>query len=182
MIAWLKGNVLRKGGNWLIVDVNGLGYRVFAAPGIILSSKLGEAITLWTHEQQREDGREFFGFATPDELEFFWKLITVSGVGPKTGLTIVGASNLNAVKKWIDEGNIAALSEIHGVGKKTAQKIVLELKGKLADPGSGSDEACDALVGLGYSRDEARAAVDGIEGATVEERVKAALKRLGRRG
>ncbi len=181
MIAWLKGKVLRKGENWLIVDVAGLGYRVFAAPGVALAAKLGDEIALWTHEQQRDDGREFYGFATADELEFFWKLITVSGVGPKMGLTIVGASNLNAVKKWIDQGNIAALSEIHGVGKKTAQKIVLELKGKLAEADAGGDEAADALVGLGYSREEARSAVMGIEGATVEERVKAALKRLGRR-
>jgi Holliday junction DNA helicase RuvA len=181
MISWINGSVIRKGENWLIIDVAGLGYRVFASPSIVLSAKLGEPLALWTHEQQRDDGREFYGFATPDELEFFWKLITVSGVGPKMGLTIVGASNLNAVKKWIDQGNIAALSEIHGVGKKTAQKIVLELKGKLADVDSGGDEAADALVGLGYSRDEARSAVSGIEGATVEERVKAALKRLGRR-
>jgi len=181
MISWINGTVIRKGENWLIVDVSGLGYRVFASPSIVLSAKLGEPLALWTHEQQRDDGREFYGFATPDELEFFWKLITVSGVGPKMGLTIVGASNLNAVKKWIDQGNIAALSEIHGVGKKTAQKIVLELKGKLAEADSGGDEAADALVGLGYSRDEARSAVSGIEGATVEERVKAALKRLGRR-
>jgi Holliday junction DNA helicase RuvA len=180
MIAWLKGNVIRKGGNWVIVDVNGSGYRVFASAGIVLSAKLGEPIALWTHEQQREDGREFYGFATPDELEFFWKLITVSGVGPKMGLTIVGASNLNAVKKWIDDGNVAALSEIHGVGKKTAQKIVLELKGKLAEAVAGGDEAADALVGLGYSREEARAAVEGIEGS-VEDRVRAALKRLGKR-
>ena len=181
MISWINGTVIRKGENWLIVDVSGLGYRVFASPSIVLSAKLGEPLALWTHEQQRDDGREFYGFETPDELEFFWKLITVSGVGPKMGLTIVGASNLNAVKKWIDQGNIAALSEIHGVGKKTAQKIVLELKGKLAEADSGGDEAADALVGLGYSRDEARSAVSGIEGATVEERVKAALKRLGRR-
>jgi Holliday junction DNA helicase RuvA len=180
MISWINGSVIRKGENWLIIDVAGLGYRVFASPSIVLSAKLGEPLALWTHEQQRDDGREFYGFATPDELEFFWKLITVSGVGPKMGLTIVGASNLNAVKKWIDQGNIAALSEIHGVGKKTAQKIVLELNGKLADVDSGGDEAADALVGLGYSRDEARSAVSGIEGATVEERVKAALKRLGR--
>ncbi len=180
MIAWISGKVIRKGGNWLIVEVNGLGYRVFASAAIILSAKVGEPIALWTHEQQREDGREFYGFATADELEFFWKLITVSGVGPKMGLTIVGASNLNAVKKWIDDGNVAALSEIHGVGKKTAQKIVLELKGKLAEAGAGGDEAADALVGLGYSREEARQAVEGIEGA-VEDRVRAALKRLGKR-
>jgi holliday junction DNA helicase RuvA len=180
MIAWVNGRLIRKGGNWLIVEVAGLGYRVFASPSIILSAKVGETITLWTHEQQREDGREYYGFAAPDELEFFWKLITVSGVGPKSGLAIVGASNINAIKKWIDEGNVAALSEIHGVGKKTAQKIVLELKGKLADAEAGGDEAAEALVGLGYSREEARSAVAGIEGS-VEDRVRAALKRLGKR-
>jgi len=181
MIAWIKGTVIRKGENWLIIDVAGLGYRVFAPAVVVLAAKVGEPLALWTHEQQRDDGREFFGFATPEELEFFWKIITVSGVCPKMGLTIVGASNLNAVKKWIDDGNIAALSEIHGVGKKTAQKIVLELKGKLAEADGGGDEAADALVGLGYTREEARNAVSGIEAATVEERVKAALKRLGRR-
>lgn len=163
------------------MDVNGLGYRVFASASIVLSAKVGEPITLWTHEQQREDGREFYGFATPEELEFFWKLITVSGVGPKLGLTIVGASNINAVKKWIDEGNVSALSEVHGVGKKTAQKIVLELKGKLADSNAGGDEAADALVGLGYTREEARLAVLGIDDGTMEDRVRAALKRLGKR-
>jgi Holliday junction DNA helicase RuvA len=181
MIALISGKTVRKGGNWLIVETGGLGYKVFASASIILGAKIGEPLSLWTHEQGREDGREFFGFATPDELEFFWKLITVSGVGPKMGLTIVGASNLKSVAKWIDEGNIAALSEIHGVGKKTAQKIVLELKGKLADEGSGGDEAIDALIGLGYSREEARGALEGINGASVEERIKGALKRLGRR-
>ena len=118
MIAWINGNVIRRGGNWLIVDVHGLGYRVYASASIVLSAKLGEPLTLWTHEQQREDGCEYFGFATPEELEFFWKLITVSGVGPKMGLTIVGASNLNMVTKWIDQGNIAAdswKSQFHGV-------------------------------------------------------------------
>lgn len=180
MIAWINGKVIRKGGSWLIIEVGGLGYRVFAAAGVVLSAKVGEPLGLWTHEQQREDGREFFGFTTPDELEFFWRLITVSGVGPKMGLAIVGASNIGAVKKWIDEGNIAALSEIHGVGKKTAQKIVLELKGKLADADAGGDEAVDALAGLGYSREEARAALAGMEG-TAEEKIKAALKMLGRR-
>jgi Holliday junction DNA helicase RuvA len=180
MIAWISGNVLRKGGNWLIIESGGLGYRVFAAAAVTLSAKVGESLGLWTHEQQREDGREFYGFSTPDELEFFWKLITVSGVGPKMGLTIVGASNIAAVKKWIDDGNVAALSEIHGVGKKTAQKIVLELKGKLADPDAGGDEAVDALTSLGYSREEARAALAGIDG-TPEEKIKAALKRLGKR-
>jgi holliday junction DNA helicase RuvA len=180
MISWISGKVIRKGGSWLIVETGGLGYRVFAGPSVILSAKIGEPLSLWTHEQQREDGREFYGFATAEELELFWRLITVSGVGPKMGLAIVGASNAAAVKKWIDDGNVAALSEIHGVGKKTAQKIVLELKGKLAETEAGGDEAVDALAGLGYSREEARRALGGIEGTT-EDRVRGALKMLGRR-
>jgi len=177
----MKGAVLRKGGNWLIVNAEGLGFKVFAGPGVVLSAKVGEPVTLWTHEQQRDDGREFYGFATPEELELFWKLITVSGVGPKAGLTIVGSSNVAAVRKWVDDGNVTALSEIRGVGKKTAQKIVLELKGKLADADSGGDEATDALVGLGYTREEARAALVAVVGITAEERVKLALKNLGKR-
>lgn len=181
MIARIGGQVIRKGENWVIIDNGGLGYRVFASPSVVLSAKISEPLVLWTHEQQREDGREYYGFAVPDELEFFWKLITVSGVGPKLGLAIVGASNVSAVRKWIDEGNIAALSEIRGLGRKTAQKIVLELKGKLAETEGGSDEAADALVGLGYSRDEARTALKGVEGASAEERLKSALKRLGKR-
>jgi Holliday junction DNA helicase RuvA len=181
MIAWLKGSVLRKGENWLIVNVENLGFKVFAGPSVVLGAQIGEPITLWAHEQQRDDGREFYGFQTPDELELFWKLITVSGVGPRVGLTIVGSSNVATVRKWIDDGNVAALSDIRGVGQKTAQKIVLELKGKLAEPGVGGDEAVDALVGLGYSREEARTALAGVAGATAEERVRSALKRLGKK-
>lgn len=173
--------MIRKGDNWLIIENNGIGYRVFAGPTVVMTAKPGEILSLWTHEQQREDGREYYGFAVPEELEFFWKLITVSGVGPKMGLAIIGASNLNAVRKWIDDGNVDALSQIHGVGRKTAQKIVLELKGRLAEGGAGSDEAAEALVGLGYSKEEARAAVSGVKGETAEERVREALKRLGKR-
>jgi Holliday junction DNA helicase RuvA len=180
MISYVKGKVIRKGGNWIILENGGLGYKINLGESAALKAKVGEPAEYWTHEQVREDGREFFGFASPDDLELFWRIITVSGVGPKTGLTIVGAAKSDLVKKWIDDGDVAALSSVHGVGKKTAQKIILELKGNLTEAGSGSDEAADALVGLGYSRDEARAAVSGIEGTT-EERVKAALKRLGRR-
>lgn len=181
MIAKISGQLVRKGENWVIVESAGLGYRIFASPAIVLASKIGEPIALWTHEQQRDDGREYYGFGAPEELEFFWKLITVPGVGPKLGLAIVGASNISAVRKWIDEGNVAALSDIRGVGKKTAQKIVLELKGRLAEGEAGADEAADALVGLGYSRDEAKAALKGVEGMNAEERLKSALKRLGKR-
>jgi len=181
MISYIKGNVIRKGANWIILVNNGLGYKINLGASEALASKVGAPAEYWTHEQVREDGREFFGFSSPEELDLFWKIITVSGIGPKTALTIVGAADFNLVKKWIDEGDVAALSSAHGVGKKTAQKIILELKGKLADAEGGSDDAADALIGLGYSREEARQAVAGIEGETIEDRVKAALKRLGRR-
>ncbi len=180
MISWIKGAVLRKGDTWLIVQSDNLGFKVFVSPSICLSAKVGEGITLWAHEQIREDGRAFFGFAAPDELEFFWKLITVSGVGPKMAMNIVSSSNVTTVKKWIDDGNVAALSDIHGVGKKTAQKIILDLKGKLADADGGGDEAIDALVGLGYSREEAKRALTGVAGSS-EERIRAALKSLGKK-
>jgi Holliday junction DNA helicase RuvA len=180
MIAYLKGKIIRKGGNWVILENQNIGYKIYLGESGAFAAKVGEPAEYWTHEQIREDGREIFGFNAPEDLELFWKIITVSGVGPKTGLMIVGAAKSGIVKKWIDDGDVAALSSIHGVGKKTAQKIILELKGKLIDAGGGGDEAADALVGLGYSRDEARSAVMGIEGI-VEERVRAALKRLGRR-
>ena len=181
MISYIKGTIIRKGGNWVILENQGIGYKIYLGESAVFAAKLNEPAAYWTHEQVREDGREIFGFNTPDELELFWEIITVSGVGPKTGLMIIGAAKAEVVKKWIDNGDVAALSSIHGVGKKTAQKMILELKGKLMEAGAGSDEATDALVGLGYSRDEAREALVGIEGDSMEERVKAALKRLGRR-
>lgn len=181
MIAWIKGTVLRKGNNFLIVQSDNLGFKVFVSPAVLLKAGLSDQITLWTHEQHREDGREFYGFTTPEELEFFWKLITVSGVGPKLAMNIISFSNVAAAKKWIDEGNVAALSDVHGVGKKTAQKIVLDLKGKLADSDLQGDEAAEALVGLGYSRDEAKRALTGITAASAEERIRSALKALGKK-
>ncbi|TAK04095.1 Holliday junction branch migration protein RuvA [Patescibacteria group bacterium] len=181
MIALLKGVVAHRGNGFLIVEIAGVGYRV-TMPEAAMNGLSGE-VTLFTHEAQRDDGRELFGFRTADELELFSRLICVSGVGPKSGQKIACVAPVDEVKKRIMTQDIAFLSSVQGIGKKTAQKIVLELSGVLAEEGAevaeGAEESVDALVGLGYSRKQAADALDGLEGDT-EGKIRQALKRLSR--
>jgi Holliday junction DNA helicase RuvA len=180
MIALLRGTVAHRGTGFLIVEIGGVGYRV-TMPETAMNGLSGEVV-LFTYEAQREDGRELFGFRTAPELELFSRLISVSGVGPKSGQKIAGAGPVDEVKRRIMTQDVAFLSSVPGIGKKTAQKIVLELAGVLvegAEEAEGSEEAVEALVGLGYSRRQAVDALDGLEGST-EEKIRHGLKRLSR--
>lgn len=180
MIALLRGNVAHRGTGFLVIEIGGIGYRV-TMPETAMDGLSGEVV-LFTHEAQREDGRELFGFRAADELELFGRLISVSGVGPKSGQRIVCAAPVGEVVRKIAAADVAFLSSVQGIGKKTAQKIVLELAGVLSDgaeAAEGDEEAVDALVGLGYSRKQALDALDTLEGTT-EEKIRQALKRLSR--
>jgi Holliday junction DNA helicase RuvA len=184
MIAYLSGKILEKGKGFAIVLAGELGYKVQLAESVLKSLEKGAPVKFYTHQVIREDAQELFGFATMKELEFFWRLISVTGVGPKMALHLLALGPIEDIGRAIDRGDVDYLSSASGVGKKTAQRLVLDLRGKLVSE-SGSGEGSDlasALENLGYPRAKAHEAARsvGLEG-TMEERLRAALKLMSRR-
>ena len=177
----LTGEVIYHGLGFLIISNQGIGYKVIlpedAAHG------LRGMVTLYTHEVIRDSERELFGFRDVVSLELFWKLISISGVGPRIAQKIVFSGVVEKVKERIMAGDLAFLTTIPGVGKKTAQKIILELKGALAQEPDASvfdQDAIGALMGLGYSNRDAEQILSQVQADTTEERIRLALKFLGR--
>jgi Holliday junction DNA helicase RuvA len=177
----------------LVVEVAGIGYRVFCGPSTLAAARTGETLTLHTHHLFREDLQALYGFRSVEELGFFELLTTVTGVGPKVGLAIVSSRPVADLQLAILQGDEAVLTAVSGVGKRLAARIVLELKEKVAAAGSigsaggggGESEVVAALQALGYSAGEAREASRAVlaetpVGASLEERVKAALRGLRR--
>jgi len=182
MISYLKGTILSKGKDAVIVVIDNIGYEVSAPAPVLEKLQVGQERELFTHEYLRENTRELYGFSTRDELQLFHDLMKVSGVGPKSALNVMSLGAAK-IRDAINKGDAGVLGSVSGVGKKTAQKIVLELKGVLTDPDavSADADAVDALRRLGYSAREASEALDGVAGETVEEKIKTALKILGKR-
>ncbi|HWQ99586.1 MAG TPA: Holliday junction branch migration protein RuvA [Candidatus Methylomirabilis sp.] len=183
MIGSLRGRVLALDSAKVLLDVNGVGFRVFAAPTTLTTLTMGEEVLLHVHDHVREDARDLYGFLTADELALFERLISISGVGPKAGMSILSVGSAETVKRAIMNGDLATLTSAPGVGTKIAQKIVLELKGQLVDVdvAMGPDrEVVDALVSLGYSVHQARAALKGVSADVTDmsERVREALRSL----
>ncbi len=182
MIAFLKGSVLEKGREHVILLVGDIGYLVKVPTHLLAALEKGNEARLYTHQIIREDANDLVGFATVAELELFWKFITVSGVGPKMALQLLSLGTVESLRGAVERGDVSYLESASGVGRKTAQRVVLELKGKLVtddDPGEGGDEAVSALENLGYPRHKAREIVKDLDGTT-EERIKSALKILSR--
>lgn len=198
MIVSLEGAVARLAADSVVLEVNGVGYRVFAGPGTLAMARPGSAVKLHTHHLVREDAHALYGFRTTEELGFFELLITVTGVGPKVALAIVSSRPVADLQLAILQGDEAVLTAVSGVGKRLAARIVLELREKVAaaggaaiatEPpgaaGSSETEVMAALQALGYSAGEAREAARGAvsvlpPAASLEERVKAALRVLRR--
>lgn len=181
MLSFIRGSVLFHGVGYVLVECEGLGYKITMPESV--AHEFRGTVEMYLHEAQRDDGRELFGFRSVAELELFWKLIAISGVGPKSAQKIVFSDAVERVKAKIMAGDLAALTAVSGIGKKTAQKIILELKGVLVEePGFSTvdADATEALVSLGYSRRDAEAALSGIEEADTESRIRTALKRLSR--
>jgi len=180
MIARLRGVAAGRAGPALILDVNGVGYLVHATPSV---HRLGGGeVTVEVHTIVREDALQLYGFASGEEREFFELLLGVNGVGPKVALAIVSGSTPAELRRAIVRDDVKRFQAIPGVGLKTAQRVVLELKEKLtADPGGGEDgaglTARDALVELGWTLvDAERALADVDPGLAVEEQVRQALR------
>ncbi|MHB8673531.1 MAG: Holliday junction branch migration protein RuvA [Candidatus Limnocylindrales bacterium] len=191
MIASLEGIVGAVGLDSVVIDVGGVGYRVYAAPAVLVTARQGARLRLHTHHLVAEDRQALFGFATSEELGFFNLLLTVTGVGPKVALAIVGSRPVADLQLAILQQDQAALTAIPGIGRKLAERVVFELKEKVAAAGTaaaagaggGESEVVAALQALGYSAIEAReasraAGADLTNGDSLEDRVKAALRTL----
>jgi Holliday junction DNA helicase RuvA len=194
MIASVEGIVGAIGTDSLVIEVGGIGYRVFAAPSVLAAAPPGGRLKLHTYHLVREDQQALFGFRGADELGFFNLLLTVTGVGPKVAMAIVGSRPTADLQLAILQQDQAMLVAIPGIGKKLAERIIFELKEKVSAAGiaagtsaamstASEGEVVAALQALGYSLGEAReasrlAVTDAAAGAGLEERVKAALRTL----
>ena len=197
MYAYLNGKVAEKGQNSLVIDVNGVGYLLSVSMNTLQETPpVGESMKVYTHFSVREDAMELYGFATPEEKRMFTRLNTISGIGPKVALSILGAMPLRDLTLAIVTGDITSLSRAPGVGKKTAQRIALELKEKVdesdfsAVPVSqgaftpvqedAAQEALAALQALGYTAAEAAKAVSQVRGQSesANELVRLALRSM----
>ncbi len=195
MIASVDGIVGAVAADSLVLEVGGLGYRVFAAPAVLAGAISGSRLKLHTYHLVREDQQALYGFHSAEELGFFNLLLTVTGVGPKVALAIVGSRPVADLQLAILQQDRAVLVSIPGIGRKLAERVIFELKEKIAAagtaaaaaageaPGAGEGEVVAALQALGYSLAEARQAsrtalADPSVGPSLEDRVKAALRTL----
>ena len=196
MIASVEGSVGAITGESVVIEVGGIGYRVFVAPAVLAAAAAGGRLKLFTYHLVREDQQALYGFRSAEELGFFNLLLTVTGVGPKVALAIVGSRPTADLQLAIMTGDQAVLVSIPGIGKKLAERVIFELKEKVAAAGvaavsadavgtrgAAETEVVAALQALGYSLAEAREAsrsalADATIGGTLEERVKAALRSL----
>jgi len=190
MIAGLQGKLQTIGNNWAIINVGGIGFQVHM-PTSTLSTlgAVGEEVELHTHLHLREDNATLYGFATAEELGLFQTLTTVSGVGPKLALAMLSAMSAEKLAMAVVTGSAELLSEVPGIGKKMASRLILELKGKLAAgwsaPAELAEENTDvlaALASLGYSVREATRAIATLpqdQKLNLEERIKLALQYFG---
>jgi Holliday junction DNA helicase RuvA len=195
MIAFLRGTILNKHKNYLIVEVANVGYQVFVNQSLFAEFVAGQPVELYTHQYIKEDALDLYGFKNLEELEMFELLLSISGVGPKSALGILSVAKTEELKVTIARGDSSILTKVSGIGRKTAERIVLELRDKVVSIGTGemiagggtaaglaqSDEI-DALMALGYSLQQARDALREIDQSlkTPSERIRAALKMLGK--
>ncbi|MBD3251463.1 Holliday junction branch migration protein RuvA [Candidatus Uhrbacteria bacterium] len=183
MIASIRGTVLELTPSYVIVEVQGVGYGIHATPSTLGGLRKREQAFLYTHDLVREDARELYGFKTLEDLQLFEQLIGISGVGPKVALAMLSIGSAEALKRAIMNGDLVTITSVPGVGKKIAQKIILELKGQIVEEGDagGPDrEVVDALVSLGYSSAQAKVALKSVpsEITDVSDRVREALRQL----
>lgn len=185
MIAYLSGKIILKKEKFIILEVNNVGYKIFLNNQNLLTlPEIGESIKLFTFQNVKEEVLDLYGFFTYDELEFFETLMDIRGVGPKSALDISALGSLDKIKDRILKQDEKIFEGIPGIGSKKAMTIILELTGKIntkiGQKKGSADEAEGALVQLGFSKQQAKDALSRISSKDPEERVKQALKILGR--
>ena len=201
MFAYLKGSLEEKSTNFVVIDVGGVGYKVFMSASTISKiGELGSIVKVHTHYHVREDDISLYGFLSNEELKMFELLLSVSGIGAKSAITMLSNITPSAFAVAVISNDIKSLTKIPGVGQKSAQRIVLELKDKLknedaiskvddkavtvesVDSSANSSDAFAALIMLGYSRPEVNKAIEKIDTSNLstEDIIKVALKYLAR--
>ena len=189
MLSYIRGKIIFREKDFIIVKPDNIGFKVFVLANLNIEN---DEIELFTHLVVREDALTLYGFSNYEELELFELLISISGIGPKAGLGILSLADPETVKLAIVKGDVSILTRVSGIGKKTAERVVLELRNKVSvSDTAGLEEkskeindqtdAIDALVGLGYNINEAKRALSEVpsEIKDVGEKIKMALKGLG---
>ena len=188
MISFLEGEVAEKGAGRVVIAVHGVGYEILAPASTIAKlPAVGKTARVHTRMHVRDDATTLYGFASVDERGMFDLLVTVTGVGPKVGLSFLSVLSPDAIRRAVAAGDVAALSVVPGVGRKVAQRVVLDLKDKLGGEGvtlSGPlADVREALLSLGISPHEASEALAGLSvdgDQPLEEMLREALRRVGR--
>lgn len=190
MIGSINGIVEIKDNPHLIIDVNGVGYKVLVSNNILSNSSIGEKLKLFTYTHVREDCLELFGFQSLEELKLFEYLIGVSGVGPKTAMSVFSVGSKDAIIGAIINSDVNFFTSVPRLGRKNAQKIIIELKPKLGSigdldltqDGKADNEVIAALKNFGFTGHEAREAIRNIPNKDVstEEKIRLSLKYLGK--
>lgn len=188
MIRRISGTVISNDSDALVVDVHGVGYLVYCPAVVADKTQVGEEIALWTYQAVSDSSIDLYGFPSRDDIALFEALLTVSGIGPKKALSILTIAESSSLRAAIGSESAKQVSEVAGVGKKVAEKIILELAGKLQysedeqdSAGHTADnETLEALTTLGYSAAEARDAVKRVPSDVTEtgERVRRALREM----
>lgn len=188
MIGFIQGKIESSNDKYAIVNVNGVGYKIFISLSTFKNlPEKDKKVKLYTYLYVREDKIHLYGFLNQEELEFFELLVSISGIGPKGALAILTVASVKTLKKAIISEESEILTKVSGIGKKIAEKVILELKNKIKDIDgdiiSYDNEAIDALVALGYKLIEARQALRKIpeDIKDIGEKVKQALKILGKK-
>jgi len=186
MIGRLSGKLVAKHPPQVVLDVGGVAYEVDVPMSTFYGlPATGDPVMLHTHLAVREDAHVLYGFATLEERAAFRQLIRISGVGARTALSVLSGLSVAELATAVATQDAARLTKVPGIGKKTAERLLLELKGKITDaqarPASGAGDVVHALIGLGYSEKEALAAVKGLPpGLAIAEGIRAALKALAK--
>lgn len=190
MISHLSGTIIEISEKFVVINVNDVGYKVYCSTDTLSGLHEDSRASLFTYLVVREDALDLYGFASREEEDFFQLLISVSGIGPKGALGILSATSTNTLKKAIATGDTSYLTKVSGIGRKTAEKVVLELRDKLkahADTKEtphelrAESDVVEALKSLGYSQNEARDALKEVDAKVVgtNARIREALKILG---
>ncbi|MDA8611381.1 Holliday junction branch migration protein RuvA [Candidatus Pacebacteria bacterium] len=185
MIAKIRGTVDEISMTGAIIDVSGVGYFLYLTNSALSNIRTSQEVSFYTHHVVRENSEDLYGFISQEEKDFFNLLLSISGIGPKSAIGILNAAPIETIREGVATGDASHLTKVSGIGKKSAEKIIVELKDKIGDMEGGdmnvigSGDAIEALTALGYSLPEARKAIQKIDkDLPTEEMVKQALKNL----